>query len=191
MKNHGEMPDEKLIQFYLSNNPAALATLTDLYKDRIYAVIYATVKNKYAAEIIFREVFVRIINHMITGKNPEHLTFLQWATDLAQQLCLEYNYKIAKTKIQGDLCDDTGSDMDVSSSLPQKTYYDNHTKLRQAIYMLPGEQRDILILNHYAGVSFREIATKMKCSVTNALDIMKHALTSLRSLLTEQEVVLN
>ena len=49
-----EMSDEKLLQFYLSGNTAALATLTDLYKDRIYTTIFGMVQDKHVAEDIFR-----------------------------------------------------------------------------------------------------------------------------------------
>jgi RNA polymerase sigma-70 factor (ECF subfamily) len=54
MNNHAEMSDEKLIQFYLNGSPAALATLVELYKDRIYCSIFAMVQDKYVAEEIFR-----------------------------------------------------------------------------------------------------------------------------------------
>ncbi|HNH22097.1 MAG TPA: RNA polymerase subunit sigma-24, partial [Ferruginibacter sp.] len=62
MNNQNSMTDEKLIQFYLNGDPNALATLVELYKDRIYRSIYSIVQDKHAAEEIFREVFIRIIN---------------------------------------------------------------------------------------------------------------------------------
>jgi RNA polymerase sigma-70 factor (ECF subfamily) len=56
--------------------------------------------------------------------------------------------------------------------------------------MLPDEQREVIALNHYAGLSFKEIAGIMKCSVTTALDTMKFALNNLRKLMNEKEIVL-
>jgi len=185
-----EMPDEKLLQFYLSNNPVALATLTDLYKDRIYNTVYAAVKDKYAAEIIFRDVFVRIMNNVIAGKNPEDTTFLRWASEVASQLCMEYNFKLNMNAAPAVHCNN-----DVVAAhpenLPGKIYYDSHTKIRNMINKLPQEQREVMILSHYAGTSFRDIAAKMKCSVTTALDTMKHALTNLRQLMTEEGIALS
>lgn len=190
MKFQTEMPDEKLLQFYLGSNPAALATLTDLYKDRIYNVICASVKDRYAAEIIFRDVFVRIINNMMAGKNPDDMPFLQWSMDVAQQLCLEYSYKVRQPVAQEMHCEETTALAEIHEKLPFKTYYESHTKLRSVIYMLPDGQREVMILNHYAGVRFRDIATKRKCSVTGALDLMKLALINLRKLMTEEDVIL-
>jgi len=190
MKNPMEMPDEKLIQFYLSNNPVALATLTDLYKDRIYNTVYAAVKDKYAAEIIFREVFVRIMNNLIAGKNPEDTTFLRWAAEVAAQLCMEYNYKLKQGTAPAAHCT-TGVAADQHEILPGKIYYDSHTRIRNMIYKLPEGQREVMIMSHYAGTSFRDIAAKMKCSVTTALDTMKHALTNLRQLMTDEGIALS
>jgi RNA polymerase sigma-70 factor (ECF subfamily) len=56
--------------------------------------------------------------------------------------------------------------------------------------MLPESQREVIVLNHYAGLSFRDIAARMKCSVTTALDMMKTGLNSLRKLMTEQDVLI-
>jgi DNA-directed RNA polymerase specialized sigma24 family protein len=58
------------------------------------------------------------------------------------------------------------------------------------IAMLPDEQREVIALNHYAGLSFKEIADIMKCSLTTALDTMKFGLNNLRKLMNEKEIVL-
>ena len=88
MNNQNSMTDEKLIQFYLNGDPNALATLVELYKDRIYRSIYSIVQDKHAAEEIFREVFIRIINNLMAGKTAEDGNFLQWATKIANGLCM-------------------------------------------------------------------------------------------------------
>ncbi|MBL0356733.1 MAG: sigma-70 family RNA polymerase sigma factor [Chitinophagaceae bacterium] len=190
MKHHAEMPDEKLIQFYLNSNPTALATLTDLYKDRIYNSIYVMVQDKYAAEEIFRKAFISIINNLMAGKNAEDGNFLQWAIQIAQQLCMEYNRKTnLATVIDANTSSTAGSnDIAASQPAPDVMYYESHAKIRNMINMLPEGQREVLVLNHYAGLSLRDIATRMKCSVTTALDTMKTGLDNLRKLMTEQEV---
>jgi RNA polymerase sigma-70 factor (ECF subfamily) len=93
MNNHTEMSDEKLIQFYLNGNPHALATLVELYKDRIYCSIFNMVQDKYVAEEIFRDVFITIINNLLAGKTAENGDFLQWATQTAHHLCIEHTRK--------------------------------------------------------------------------------------------------
>jgi len=58
------------------------------------------------------------------------------------------------------------------------------------IDLLPDQQREVIALSHYAGLSFRDIADIMKCSLTAALDTMKIGLNNLRKLMMEKELAL-
>ena len=73
MKHYADMPDEQLIKLYLNGNPKAMAALAELYKDRIYSSIYTMVHDKHAAEEIFKQVFVIIINNLSSKKYIEFL----------------------------------------------------------------------------------------------------------------------
>ena len=57
--------------------------------------------------------------------------------------------------------------------------------------MLPDSQREVMLLNHYGGLSFNEIAETLKCSLSMALDCMKLGLHNLRKMMIEKEIVLN
>lgn len=194
MNKHTEMSDEKLIQFYLNGDPQAIATLVELYKDRIYCSVFTMVQDKYAAEEIFRDVFISIINNLLAGKSAEDGDFLQWATQIAHHLSIEHT---RKTKlafvVNTDGVNNTTDSIDFSVpvSLPSTIYHDSHGKIKDMIAMLPDEQREVIALNHYAGLSFREISDIMRCSLTNALDTMKFGLNNLRKLMTEKEVILS
>lgn len=187
-----EMSDEKLLQFYLSGNPAALATLTDLYKDRIYTTIFGMVQDKHVAEDIFRETFVTLINQSLAGKMPENSNFLQWAKYLAQQLCVDYTRKSKMPLIADNAPAETTGliEYNVSTIDSGIMYYECHSKLRSMVEMLPEKQREVVSLSHYAGMSFREIADRMQCSLTAVLDQMKNGLANLRTMMLEREIVL-
>lgn len=75
MNHQNSMTDEQLIQFYLNGDPNAMATLVELYKDRVYRSIYNLVQDKHVAEEIFQEVFICLINNMIAGKVSEEGNF--------------------------------------------------------------------------------------------------------------------
>jgi RNA polymerase sigma factor (sigma-70 family) len=185
MNYQNSMPDEKLIRFYLNGDPNAMATLVELYKDRVYRHIYGIVQNKYAAEEIFQQVFISLINDMIAGKSAEEGNFLQWATRKAQQLCIAYNKQAAQVLVLNTLSDR------IEFQIPASNYHESHGKIKSMINLLPDTQREVMLLNHYAGLSFAEIAETMKCSVSMALDCMKLALTNLRTMMDEKEIVLN
>lgn len=183
------MPDEKLIQFYLNGDPNAMATLVELYKDRVYRHIYGIVQNKYAAEEIFQQVFICLINNMIAGKSAVEGNFLEQATRIAQQLCVEYkksnSHAIVINTVTGKV------EFPLPAAMPAANYHESHGKIKSMIDLLPDDQREVMLLNHYAGLSFAEIADTMKCSMSMALDCMKLALHNLCKMMSEKEVVLN
>ena len=190
MNYHTQMPDETLIRYYLNGDPNAMATLVELYKDRVYNTIYTMVQDKNAAEEIFGKVFTRIVNNIMAGNQAEEGNFLEWATRIAQNLCFEHT-RSNKMSIVMQTADanETGACM-VTRSFRQTNYYESHNKIKSLIDMLPDDQREVLALNHYGGMSFKEIADRMKCSLTMALDTMKFGLRNLQKLMMEREVML-
>lgn len=190
MNYQTSMTDEKLIQFYLQGDANAMATLIELYKDRIYRSVYNMVQDKHIAEEIFQEVFICIINNMIGGKTSEEGNFLQGATQIAQNLCMEY-IRNTKQPIAIETAQSTSIDFAVPVVLTNTNYHESHGKIKSMIDLLPDNQREVMLLNHYGNLSFNEIASVMKCSLNTALDSMKFALTNLRKMMLEKEVVLN
>ncbi len=189
MNYQTSMPDEKLIQFYLNGDPNAMATLVELYKDRVYRSIYNIVQDKYAAEEIFQEVFICLINNMIAGKAGEEGNFLQWATRIGQQLCLDHKRKTNKAIVLNTVAEKI--DFNLSAAMPNANYHESHGKIKSMIELLPEKQREVMLLNHYGGLSFIEIAETLKCTLSMALDYMKLALNNLCRMMVEKEIVLN
>ena len=56
--------------------------------------------------------------------------------------------------------------------------------------MLPEDQREVIILRHYADLSFKEIASLTKCSINTALGRMRYGLINLRKMMTEKQIAL-
>lgn len=189
MNYQTSMPDEKLIQFYLCGDPNAMSTLVELYKDRVYRSIYNIVQDKYVAEEIFQAVFICLINNMIAGKAAEEGNFLQWITRIAQQLCIEYKRKANLAIIFNTTTEKV--DFFVPVAMPNANYHENHGKIKSMIDLLPDRQREVMLLNHYGGLTFNEISETMKCSLSMALDCMKLALNNLCKMMKEKETVLN
>ncbi|MEO7308621.1 MAG: sigma-70 family RNA polymerase sigma factor [Ferruginibacter sp.] len=184
------MTDEQLIQFYLNGDPNAMATLVELYKDRIYRSVYNMTQDKHVAEEIFQDVFINIINNMIAGKTAEEGNFLKWATRIAQGLCIEYSRKNKLAEIL-NTTENNAIHFSGATALPNTNYHESHGKIKGLINMLPDDQREVMVLNHYGGLSFKEIADLMKCSLNTALDSMRAGLNSLRKMMLEKEMVLS
>ena len=65
-----------------------------------------------------------------------------------------------------------------------------HNKIRTLVDQLPPEQREVVILRHYADMSFKEIAKLTRVSINTALGRMRYALINIRKMVEEKELSL-
>ena len=63
-----------------------------------------------------------------------------------------------------------------------------HTRLRSLIKDLPESQRQVLIMRHYIGMSFQEIADKTGVSINTALGRMRYAILNLRKSMIKNKI---
>jgi RNA polymerase sigma-70 factor (ECF subfamily) len=61
-----------------------------------------------------------------------------------------------------------------------------HKNIQELVDLLPEEQREIIVLRHYANLSFKEIATLTNCSINTALGRMRYGLINLRKMMNER-----
>jgi RNA polymerase sigma-70 factor (ECF subfamily) len=92
--------------------------------------------------------------------------------------------------------DDYESDLFNSKRFAEATVEDDIIKrqiqkdVRKMITMLPDDQREVVILRHYAGLSFKEIADITDVSINTALGRMRYALINMRKLMVENQISL-
>ena len=67
---------------------------------------------------------------------------------------------------------------------------ETHNRIRRLVDSLPEEQREVVILRHYADMSFKEIASLTRVSINTALGRMRYALINIRKMMSEREIVL-
>src|SRR5450432_2906346 len=92
--------DHELIHLFTDGNLLdALETLVLRHKDKLYTSIQFLVKDKYLAEDIFQDVFIRIIDTMRSGRYTEEGKFLPWAMRIAHNLCVDHFRKVKRTPV--------------------------------------------------------------------------------------------
>src|SRR5919112_6053205 len=97
MTSLSKLSDHDLIQSFVAGNVAALEALVLRHKDKLYTSILFLVKDKYLAEDIFQDVFIRIIDTMRGGRCTEEGKFLPWAMRIAHNLCVDHFRKVKRT----------------------------------------------------------------------------------------------
>jgi RNA polymerase sigma factor (sigma-70 family) len=187
------MNDQDLILNYLDGNESAFEELLNRHRQKIYTSIYLFVKDTSLAEDIFQEVFIKIIDTLRKGKYNHEGKFLQWALRIAYNMCVDYfrrskrRPKVSPTETFDifDVLQTTDHNAEQSIIRSQ-----THEKVRKLVDMLPPEQREVVILRHYADMSFKEIAKLTRVSINTALGRMRYALINIRKMVEERDVVL-
>src|SRR5678809_253790 len=97
MKAFNKKTDHELIRLFTDGNLDALEILVLRHKDKLYTSILFLVKDKYLAEDIFQDVFIRIIDTMRSGRYTDEGKFLPWAMRIAHNLCVDHFRKVKRT----------------------------------------------------------------------------------------------
>ena len=188
-----KLDDRELINLYLKGNENAFTELLGRHKDRIYTQIYLFVKDRDLAEDIFQDVFIKIIKTLRKGKYNHEGKFLQWALRISYNLCVDhFRRQKRRTKVSSsetfdifDVLESKDENMEQTIIKSQK-----HTYVRELVDKLPAEQREVVILRHYADMSFKEISKLTKVSINTALGRMRYALINMRKMIENKEALL-
>ena len=185
--------DQTLIVQYLDGNDRAFEELLNRHKDRIYTQIYLFVKDNALAEDIFQDVFIKIIDTLRKGKYNHEGKFVQWAMRIAYNMCVDHFRRNKRRPTVSptetfDIFDVLPmSDDDAETSIIKS---ETHKKIRQLVDQLPPEQREVVVLRHYADMSFKEIAKLTRVSINTALGRMRYALINIRKMVEEKKISL-
>lgn len=183
--------DGVLLKLYLDGNENALETLIKRHKSRIFTSIYLVVNDRYLAEDIFQETFIKIINSLKGGKYTHEGKFLPWALRIARNLSID---SIRHRKRIPMISDSDGNNvfdfMNIVEDSCEKGITDKEeTKsLHALINMLPDEQKEVLVLRHYADLSFKEIADMTHTNINTCIGRMHYALLNLRKMIQKNTV---
>jgi RNA polymerase sigma-70 factor (ECF subfamily) len=185
-----KLTDGQLIQLYKKGDESAFAELLGRYKTKVYTTIYMIVKDRYIAEDLFQETFIKVINRLTAGTYDEQGKFGMWVSRIAHNLAIDH---FRKQKRYPMILTEDGKnvfntlDFTEDSVEELKVKQDTHAVLKQLIQTLPETQREVLIMRHYAEMNFKDIAEATGVSINTALGRMRYALINLRKKFKESE----
>lgn len=187
------LSDKELIQQYLNGDEKSFEILLNRHKSKIYTSIYLFVKDTDQAHDIFQDVFIKIIDTLRKGKYNHEGKFLQWAMRIAYNMCVDqFRRSKRRTKVSPsetfDIFDVLETNEDNMETYMIKDQL--HSKIKELVDQLPEEQREVVILRHYADLSFKEIAAITRVSINTALGRMRYALINMRKMVGEKELLL-
>jgi RNA polymerase sigma factor (sigma-70 family) len=186
-----ELSDSCLISLFTKGNNEAMSILIDRHKSRIFTTIYLIVKDKYIAEDILQDVFIKTIKIIESKKYNEQGKFLPWILRIAHNQAIDH---FRKEKRNPKITLQDGSDifncLKFSEDISDSDVLSKGTKkhLEKIIQGLPEKQKEVLIMRHYMEMSFQEIAEATNVSINTALGRMRYALIALRKKIKPKQV---
>ena len=188
------MSDQDLVQAYLQGDQSAIEKLIRRHRSKVYTYILLTIKNQQLAEDLFQETFIKVIQSLRDGKYRDNGRFLSWVIRISHNLIIDHFRK--EKQMNSVSNDDSEVDLFNSKKLSdhniEELIVNNQirSEIRLLINELPDDQREVVLLRHYGGLSFKEIAEQTEVSINTALGRMRYALINLRKLIKEKDLEL-
>ncbi len=187
--------DQELINRYLAGNEISLEQLIHRHKTKVFSYILMVVKDKQHADDIFQDTFIKVIHTLRSGTYKEEGKFIQWVMRIAHNLVIDHFRKSRRIPFVETHSDDISifdnlriyEESAEERIITEQIYQD----VRSMIEFLPAEQREVLVMRHYADLSFKEIAEQTNVSINTALGRMRYALINLRKLIEQNEISLS
>jgi RNA polymerase sigma-70 factor (ECF subfamily) len=188
------LSDSQLILLYLKEQDAKyFSQLYRRYAGKVFAKCISMLGDHGLARDATQDVFIKIIDTLQNKRYTEEGKFLPWALRIARNLCLDYFRKVKRTPtIKTSDSSDIFEVIHLSEDAPDTKLMQgqSHERVRRMLDLLPEEQREIIVLRHYANLSFKEIAQITDCSINTALGRMRYGLINLRKLMIEKQIAL-
>ena len=190
MKND-VMSDARLISLYKEGNESAFHELLNRHKSKVFTTAHMIVKDKYVAEDLMQEAFIKAIKRIKSGTYNEEGKFAPWISRIVHNLAIDY---FRKQKRYPTIVMEDGTPIFNSMEFTEESIEsiqikdETHAKLRELIQTLPEAQKEVLLMRHYAEMSFQEIADATGVSINTALGRMRYALINLRKKMEQTNI---
>ncbi len=194
MKSADSTLEKELIRSYLEGNLSSLQKLIKKYENRLFSYIFMLVKDKQLADDIFQETFIKVINTLNSGRYNDEGKFIQWAMRIAHNLVIDHFRKSKKVSFVENRYEESDvfenlyvADKSIEDVMVTNQIFSDVKKLMDS---LPDDQREVLYLRCYAGLSFKDIAEQTEVSINTALGRMRYALINIRKMIEEKNLIL-
>ena len=189
------LSDKVLLNNYLSGDSVAISQLIDRHSRRVRDYIRMMVKDADVADDVLQETLIKVVRVIDEGRYVDNGKFLSWVLRIAHNQVIDYfrSQKSAKTINESD----AGYNMLGTLRFAERTVEDNiiseqiEADVRRLVEHLPDEQREVVKLRYFSGLSFQEIADQTGVSINTALGRMRYALINLRKMIAENNITLS
>ena len=185
MNEYKKMTDESLAMSYMSGDVKAFDEILLRYQSLLFSYFLYMVKNEDEANELFQETFVKVVVHLQKQRYRPIGLFRYWLYRIAHNSITDRlrrcEYRLVKdANADNDLTRLSNENLTIESHESDMIRMQTFDKLHEMVEQLPAEQREIVYLHYFEGLTFREISEIMGISINTALGRMRYAILNLR-----------
>ena len=189
------LSDQILLNRYISGERGAISQLLDRHSNRIRDYIRMMVKDRDRADDILQDTLIKAVRTIDEGRYVDSGKFLSWILRIAHNQVIDFfrQQKSSRTLNEAE----AGYDVIGSLRIAERSVEDRiiseqiEQDVRRLIEHLPEEQREVVVMRYYSGMSFQEIADQTGVSINTALGRMRYALINLRKMIKDHDIILS
>jgi len=188
-----KVEDAILVKEYIQGKEVALEVLIKRHQQRIYSFIYSKVLDRDITEDLFQDTFIKVIRTLKRGKYNEEGKFLPWVMRIAHNLVIDHFRKSKRVPTFKNT-----EDFDIFSVIGDSALNVENKIIKDQILSdvcslieeLPEDQKEVIKMRMYLGMSFNEISENTGVSINTALGRMRYALINLRKIIEKNKIIL-
>ena len=176
--------------------PSAFETLVDAYSARLYGYLYRLTGRPEDAEDLVQEVFVRLVRMIPQYEHDGR--FEAWLFRIATNLARDRIRRLSRVskavpldRVEHEPGDSSGmerlADLSDPGSEVTLELSEEVDRLQGCLARLSQPEREVILLRHYSGMAFAEIAEAMGTPLGTALARAHRGLAKLRNWMESSE----
>ncbi|MDD4004262.1 MAG: sigma-70 family RNA polymerase sigma factor [Elusimicrobiaceae bacterium] len=186
------MTDAELVRLVRCGDGAAFEALMTRYKGPVYGYILSLVHSEDVAGDIFQEVFIKVFKNI--GGYREEGKFGAWVYRMASNLAMDHFRRSGRLGAKEIALDGEDAETELHSVIasseqtPEQRLagLEDVVRVRAALDRLPPEQKEVVMLKEFSGMTFQEIADSLQVPLGTVLARGSRAIKKLRTMLESE-----
>ena len=184
--NLNSLTDEELALRYVAGNNRAFDELLRRNQSQLFTSILFVVRDRYVADDVFQETFVRAISKLQNNAYRANGKFGAWLTRIAHNVMIDL-FRSQKHKNIISIEDDTLTQLSARALLANNIEAECInaqvlTDVKRMVDLLPPVQREVVFMRFYQQMPFKEIAERTNVSINTSLGRLHYAIRNLRKM---------
>jgi RNA polymerase sigma factor (sigma-70 family) len=171
------LSDDELMVRAKNGDIDKLTVLYERYSRALFAFFFKVTLNSQTSEDLVQTVFFKIIKYRDQFRAEEG-SFVAWMFRIAHNANIDHFHSLERSRNEIRV----GEAKIYSDEDPDRNFLkkESSRRMKEALALLTGEQREVLILSRYQGLKYEEIAEIMKCRVGTVKARVFRAMEKLR-----------